>query len=85
MRDGDDDYPRDLIKTKIEKTTQHNALLIGLFILVSTTILSAQDTFRITIVDESKDPLGVTVLITPCDCGGISNTSGILAKVAKGL
>jgi hypothetical protein len=28
-----------------------------------------------------KIPLeGVTVLITPCDCGGISNTSGIFSK-----
>ena len=64
---------------------QHNtiAVLIGLFILVSTTILSAQEyALTITVIDEeSKDPLeGVTVLITPCDCGGISNTSGIFSK-----
>jgi hypothetical protein len=64
---------------------QHNtiAVLIGLFILVSTTILSAQEyALTISIIDEeSKDPLeGVTVLITPCDCGGISNTSGIFSK-----
>ena len=70
---------------------QHNiiALLIGLFILVSTSILSAQEyALTITVIDEeSKNPLeGVTVLITPCECGGISNTSGIFSKrLQKGV
>ena len=70
---------------------QHNiiALLIGLFILVSTSILSAQE-YALTIIvndDESKNPLeGVAVLITPCECGGISNTSGIFSKrLQKGV
>ena len=30
---------------------------------------------------ETEEPLnGVTVLITPCNCGGISNASGIFSK-----
>ena len=60
--------------------------MIGLFILVSTSILSAQE-YALTIIvndEESKNPLeGVTVLITPCECGGISNASGIFSKRLK--
>ena len=63
--------------------------MIGLFILVSTSILSAQEyALTITVIDEeSKNPLeGVTVLINPCECGGISNTSGIFIKrLQKGV
>jgi len=57
--------------------------LIGLFVLVSTSLLFAQDyALTISVLDqESKEPLeGVSVLISPCECGGISNSSGIFSK-----
>ncbi len=58
-------------------------VLIGLFVLVSTSLLFAQDyVLTISVLDqESKEPLeGVSVLISPCECGGISNSSGIFSK-----
>ena len=58
-------------------------LLIGFFLLAGSTITLAQDySITLNLIDEdSNEPLsGVTVIISPCNCGGISNNSGIFTK-----
>ena len=58
-------------------------LLIGFFLLAGSTITLAQDySITLNLIDEdSNEPLsGVTVIISPCNCGGISNNGGIFTK-----
>ncbi len=58
------------------------SLITGLSVLISP--LFAQEEFALTLtINDSEDqvPLeGVTVLIEPCGCGGITNVSGIFNK-----
>lgn len=58
----------------------------GLFFIVSLGSIFAQEySLTLNISDqENSQPLeGVTVLISPCDCGGITNSSGIFSKRLK--
>ena len=58
-------------------------LLIGFFLLAGSTITLAQDySITLNLIDkDSNEPLsGVTVIISPCNCGGISNNGGIFTK-----
>jgi len=54
-------------------------------LLFSEGILAQQNTLTLSITDsETKNPLSsVTVLIDPCNCGGITNDSGLLTKRLK--
>ena len=61
-------------------------LFIFLCIVTIVTSLNAQDLSLTVIVNdlESNEPLnGVTILIEPCNCGGITNSSGIFSKRLK--
>jgi hypothetical protein len=61
-------------------------LLVALFVLGSSKLLVGQEySLTLNVSDqETKEPLnGVTVLITPCNCGGITNASGIFSKRLK--
>ena len=66
---------------KKQNTIQY--ILMGLFLLGIHAWSFAQEySLTLNISDqETEEPLnGVTVLITPCNCGGISNASGIFSK-----
>ncbi|MDA8948501.1 TonB-dependent receptor [Flavobacteriaceae bacterium] len=61
-------------------------LIQGLFFLVSLSPIFAQEyslTLNISDLENSQPLEGVTVLISPCDCGGITNASGIFSKRLK--
>jgi len=61
-------------------------LIQGLFFLVSLSSIFAQEyslTLNISDLENSQPLEGVTVLISPCDCGGITNASGIFSKRLK--
>ncbi len=59
-----------------------NALLL---IFISMSAYGQEYSLTLNVSDkETKDPLGsVTVIIDPCNCGGISNPSGIFSKRLK--
>lgn len=60
--------------------------MVALFVLGSSKLLVGQEySLTLNVSDqETKEPLnGVTVLITPCNCGGITNASGIFSKRLK--
>ena len=62
-------------------------LFQGLFFLVSFSSILAQEyslTLNVSDIEKSQPLEGVTVLLSPCNCGGITNSSGIFSKRLKG-
>ena len=62
-------------------------LFQGLFFLVSFSSILAQEyslTLNVSDIENSQPLEGVTVLLSPCNCGGITNSSGIFSKRLKG-
>ena len=55
------------------------------FLSISTLIYGQDYTLTVKVVDQSDNsPLdGVTILLDPCKCGGITNTNGIFSKKLK--
>ena len=76
-----------LIETKMKKSVFiFKPLYLSILILNSFYIIYGQEfSLTIKVVDESdQKPLdGVTVLISPCQCGGITNSNGIFSKKLK--
>jgi hypothetical protein len=63
-------------------------ILVALLFIISNTLFAQDYSLTLNIIDEdSKESLsGVTVIISSCNCGGISNNSGIFTKkLAKGI
>ena len=62
-------------------------LIQGLFFLVPLSPILAQEyslTLNVIDLESSQSLEGVTILISPCNCGGITNASGIFSKRLKG-
>ena len=62
-----------------------NSSLFFCFVLsfmLTCSVFAQEFSLTLTITDsDSSEPLyGVTVLLDPCNCGGITNTSGIFSK-----
>ena len=56
-----------------------------IFLSIPTVIYGQDFTLTVKVVDASDNtPLdGVTILLDPCNCGGITNTNGIFSKKLK--
>ena len=69
----------------LEKVKFLKFVLCISFLSISTLIYGQDYTLTVKVVDQSDNsPLdGVTILLDPCKCGGITNTNGIFSKKLK--